>query len=143
MSTKIVDVTNEAARPALPKSQAVLHVEWIDPDTKRTQAGEFTIKRLTLGDYSQVAIKRAQLSGGMPEASLDEGTRLLNGVLAHLSVAITNAPAWWIPENFYDPTILYAIHKEVMAFEKTFRDAVARNEPPTITSDSAQQSQGA
>ena len=142
MATKIVDVKKSNAEHAkLPNTQTVLHVEHTDEDTGLIVAGEFTIKRLNLGDMRQVGLRRAQLNGGMSEDALDEIVVSLNAMLAHLEGAIVKAPEWWQPDNFYSGDLVALVYGEVLNFEATFRVSARERQGADKGSGSAQPGQ--
>lgn len=124
MPTKIVDVSKGVEEKRLPLTQKVVAVEWTDDETGQKRVGEFTLKRMNLGDLRKAAIRRAQLNGGLPEAAIDEDTRFMNMMLANLEMTIVQSPDWWKPEEFYNGRVIYDLYNEVISFEATFRSAL-------------------
>ncbi len=126
MAAKIVDVRDSEEAKDLPSTKKVIHVEYVDPETGRSYGGEFTIQRLNLGDMRRVAIRRAELAGGMPVESLDENTQFMNAMSAHLEFAIIKSPEWWNPDVLFDGSVIVDVYEEVTRFEQSFRDAAKR-----------------
>jgi hypothetical protein len=137
MATKIVDVTHgkDGKKLELPPSHKVVHIEYTDPDSGMIYGGEFTIKRLNIGDLRKAAINRTQLNGGVKEELLDENVKFMNMMMSHLSVAIVKAPDWWKPEEFYNGRVIFEVYEEVARFEDSFRSAV-RSGAPAAPADS-------
>ena len=123
MATKIVDVKTgvNGAKLELPPMHKVVHVEYTDPETELLYAGDFTIKRLTLGELRQAAIRRAQLNGGIPEEAIEENIRFLNAVLSKLEFNIVSSPEWWNPDAFFSGRVIFDLYDEVTKFEDSFR----------------------
>jgi hypothetical protein len=127
MATKIVDVRKDQAEiVGLPASQKVFHVDYTDPETSRQYGGDFTVKRLNIGDMRQVGIRRAQLNGGLSEESLDRNISYVNAMLAHLEIALVKTPDWWKPQEMYNADVVADVYQEVMLFEETFRRTVQK-----------------
>lgn len=88
--------------------------------------GTFIAKKLTLRDLAALGVRKAQLNGGMhfanehPGHGVDYETDELNGMIAHLELAIVDAPAWWKLDQMVDAEILMKVHKEVLDFENSF-----------------------
>ena len=74
----------------------------------------------------EVLSKILQLNGGMhfdaatPGQGIDEGTDELNTMIAHLSLAVTEAPEWWNLDDLTDLSVLTSVYKEVISFENSF-----------------------
>jgi hypothetical protein len=136
MATKIVDVRagNNGSKD-LPSTHKVVHVDYTDPETGLQYGGDFTIKRMTLGDIRKSAVMRAQLNGGLPESAIEENVRFLNTILAHLSYSIVKSPDWWKPEEFYNGGVIYDLYKEVTVFEDSFRPLISKG-PSSAKADS-------
>lgn len=141
MPTKIVDVkTGVDKRKALPPGHKAFHVEHIDKESGLPQAGTFVVKRLNLGEIRQVAIRKAQLNGGLPEDSLSTNIVYMNGMLAHLELALTEVPEWWKPLEMFSGDIITDVYEEVMNFEDSFRGPT-QQQPQGSEGDSAGQDQ--
>ena len=127
MATRIVDVREKAEK--LPPTTKVVNVTYTDPESGLSQSGEFTIKRLNLGDIRQVAIRKAQLCGGLSEGAIDSKIAYFNQMLAHLEFALYDTPKWWRPEEFFDGEVVVDVYEEVMRFEESFRVSVGAQSP--------------
>ena len=125
MATKIVDLraSGQKSDKDLPKNTTVLHVDYTDPDTEMTYGGDFTVKRLNMADIRQVAIRKAQLNGGIAPDLIEPGMSYFNSMLAHLEVALVQTPEWWKPDEFYNADVINDVYQEVMSFEDSFRRA--------------------
>lgn len=141
MATKVVDA-RAPEKAALPKMQAVIHVNYTDPDTENVYGGDFTIRRLPLDLIRKVALRRAELNGGIPEKSLAEDVVYLNAMLAHLEQAIVKAPDWWKPTEFYSTDIIVEVYSEVMKFENSFRRSLPGQESRAEEDSASQPSDG-
>jgi hypothetical protein len=127
MATKIVDVRKGMdEKLSMPSTTKTFHVEYKDPENGRVYGGEFTVKRLNMGDIRQVAIKKAQLNGGVKEENLDTSIRFINAMLAHLEFALIKFPDWWQPDTFYSADVISDIYEEVISFETSFREPVQK-----------------
>lgn len=128
MATKIVDLraSGQKSDKDLPKNTTVFHVEYTDPDSGMTYGGDFTVKRLNLAEVRQVAIKKAQLNGGVADDLIDSGISYLNSMSAHLAVALTKTPEWWKPDEFFGADLINDVYQEVMSFEDSFRRAAEK-----------------
>ena len=105
----------------------VFHVEFQSELDDTTYQGTFTCKKLSISDRSRMGVVKAQLSGGLhydpakPGYGIDATTDDFNAVLAHLTVAITDAPDWWNLDEMSDVGIIYEVYKEVAEHEASFR----------------------
>lgn len=99
-------------------------------------SGSFVVKKLTLRDLAALGVRKAQLNGGMHFSEeragqgVDYQTDELNGMIAHLELAVVDAPKWWKLDELVDTDILMAVYKEVLAFENSFhrRNKLAQSE---------------
>lgn len=93
---------------------------------RRRYVGVFTTKKLSIRDLTQLGVRKVQLNGGMhfdaatPGQGIDEGTDELNTMIAHLSLAVTEAPEWWNLDDLTDLSVLTSVYKEVISFENSF-----------------------
>jgi hypothetical protein len=118
--------------------QKLFHTFHIDFDSfldDRKYTGRFTTKKLTLQDVSTLGVRKAQLNGGMhfdasnPGRGIDQTTDEYNTMVAHLEIALVEAPKWWDLSQIVDSELLGAVYEEVMTFENSFLErAVARRE---------------
>lgn len=95
--------------------------------------GNFTIKKLNIRDLAAVGVRKAQLNGGMyydsenPGRGVDEQTDSFNNMVAHLELAVKQAPAWWDLDKLSDMQLVGRVFKEVIEFENSFlRRSLAR-----------------
>jgi hypothetical protein len=122
MATKIVDVRKDRDEAsALPATSKVFHVTWEDPETRQTYGGDFTVRRMTIGDMRRIGIRKAEMNGGQSTEALDKSIGYVNAMLAHLEVALVKRPEWWKPDNFYSADLIAQVYEEVMKFEDSFR----------------------
>lgn len=138
---RVIDVRKSApAAATLPPTQTIIHMEWTD-DAGLTLAGYFTVERLNIGKLRAVALREAQLNGGMKAEALGNGPAQLNAMLAHFEQALIDHPKWWKPDEFYDTDPIYALFEEVMRFEGTFRRAPVRAVASSPEADGPKQSE--
>ena len=110
-----------------------VHIDFVsDVDDVRYQ-GNFTIKKLNIRDLAAVGVRKAQLNGGMyydsdnPGRGVDEQTDSFNNMVAHLELAIKQAPSWWDLDKLSDMQLVGRVFKEVIEFENSFlRRAIDR-----------------
>jgi hypothetical protein len=95
--------------------------DWTDSRGRRW-AGSFTNKILTIAQRGAAGLMRAQLAGGLPMASLDEMTREINLMIAHMEFSLgTERPDWAKDlRSLKDTRILYRLYEEVASHEATF-----------------------
>lgn len=138
METKVVDVRKGSGdKKDLPAPKKVVNIEYRDQETGRTYAGDFTFKRLNLGDIRQMAVRRAQLNGGLAEETLDRVTRIMNSMLAHLEFGIDKAPDWWQPDSFYTGDVVVKVFEAFMEFQDSFRVAILQQgQGPEVSTES-------
>ena len=106
----------------LQKSFSIDH--YSEGEDKR-YAGRFTVKKLTIGDLSRLGSRKAQLCGGLsydPTTSkgIDPSTAMLNEMIAHCEIALSDKPDWFDAEKIIDVGLLNAVYEEVADFEANF-----------------------
>jgi len=109
------------------KLTSVFRVDYDSELDDRNYQGTFTCKKMSIQDKTKQAVVKTQLNGGMhydpknPGYGLDEETDRMNGVLAHLAIALTDAPDWWNLDEISDLAVIYEVYKEVAEHEASFR----------------------
>jgi hypothetical protein len=94
--------------------------------SERRYTGAFTTKKLSIKDMTLVGVRKVQLSGGMsfnplqPGQGIDFATFQINGMIAHLEVALTETPKWFNLDELIDIEIMSKVFEEVIAFENNF-----------------------
>lgn len=131
---------------------SLLHTFNVDVLTdRRRYTGTFTTKKLSIHDLTQLGVRKVQLNGGMhydkdnPGQGIDEGTDELNTMIAHLSLAVTEAPDWWNLDDLTDLSVLTNVYKEVISFENRFlgrRKAPAGEGSGGSSQEDSQEAQG-
>jgi hypothetical protein len=104
----------------LPEHQ--FDLDFID-NRGRRWAGRFACHVLTVRERIQVGLVRSRLSGGISPHALDVFTSNLVEILAHLAVALDNAPPWAKGgqlEQIRAVEVLQAIYEEVAKHETRF-----------------------
>lgn len=92
----------------------------------RRYQGTFTIKKLGIREMGALGVRKAQLNGGMyfdaenPGRGVDEQTDSFNNMIAHLEIAIKQAPDWWNLDKLSDPQLIGKVFQEVLEFENSF-----------------------
>ena len=100
-------------------------------------SGKFVSKKLSIRDIAALGVRKAQLNGGMhhdynsPGHGVDEQTDEFNNMVAHLELAIVEAPDWWDLDEITDVAILGIVYKEVISFENTFLGRGSRDPADT------------
>lgn len=98
----------------------VFNINWTDP-RGRKWAGEFKNKILTVAQREAAGVMRAQLAGGLPATSLDDLTREINLMVAHMEFSLIERPEWAKDlRGLLDTRILYRLYEEVADHEATF-----------------------
>ena len=97
----------------------------------REFTGQFTTKKLTIGDITKVGVQRALLTDGYlhdPDTGkgIDLSTQNIAEMVAHCNVSLIQKPDWFIPEELIDYDVLVAVYKEVVEFEASFRERAAQ-----------------
>lgn len=88
--------------------------------------GPFTCKKLSIRETASVGVRKAQLTGGYhydadnPGSGIDYATDELNAIIAHLELAIIDAPTWWDLDEIADIRVVRAVYQEVLSFEMSF-----------------------
>ena len=100
-------------------------IDYYSESEDRRYSGHFTVKKLTIGDLSKLGARKAQLCGGMnydPDTGkgVDPGTAVLNEMIAHCEIALTDVPEWFRTDEISDVGVLNAVYEEVAAFEANF-----------------------
>lgn len=85
------------------------------------KTGVFENKILTLQDRIDVGLLQARLAQNTPWQALDEDTRYLVQVTAHLAGSLTKKPAWFSLANLLDPAVAFLVYEEVARHEAYFR----------------------
>jgi hypothetical protein len=103
-----------------------IHIEYTSYVNDKPYIGDFVVKKLTIRDISALGVRKAQLNGGMHYSEshhgqgVDEATDEINGMIAHLELAIVSAPAWWKMDEIPDTDLLVTLYREVLDFENSF-----------------------
>lgn len=86
---------NEPAPAVDPRDQEewTFQFEWTDSRGK-TWKGQFTNKILDISEMQLCANLKARQLGGMPLSSFDEGTLVVTGAIAHMTVSLIKVPDW-------------------------------------------------
>ena len=102
------------------------NVDFYSEASQRRYAGTFTTKKLTIRDMTRVGVRKVQLCGGLsydpvhPGQGLDFATFQINGMIAHLEIALTEYPKWWNMDELTDIEVMSKVFEEVIAFENNF-----------------------
>lgn len=103
-----------------------IHIDYTSYVNDKSYIGDFVVKKLTIRDISALGVRKAQLNGGMHYSDshhgqgVDEATDEINGMIAHLELAIVTAPGWWKMDEIPDTDLLVTLYKEVLDFENSF-----------------------
>lgn len=114
-------------------------------DDRRYQ-GNFTTKKLTIGDMLKMGTEMAQMTGGLSYnpltgRGLPYGQSIMAEMIAHCTVALVQSPEWFSePTKLTDIALLEAVYKEVDAFEASFRRATTTDDEQGGAGDSGESS---
>lgn len=113
------------------KNQLTFTVSHKDPETGELYEGQFTTKRLSIGDRGRLGVRKAQLCSGMhcvrddngaaTGQGIDEQTDQLNGMIAHLEIALIQKPTWFDLNQITDVTLVEAVYNRVVEHELSFK----------------------
>jgi hypothetical protein len=131
------------------------NIDFYSEASERRYAGSFTTKKLSIRDMTIVGVRKVQLCGGMsynpakPGQGIDFATFQINGMIAHLEIALVESPKWFNMDELTDIEIMSKVFEEVISFENNFpgrgsdsagghkRGGAAESETPEGGSDSA------
>jgi hypothetical protein len=88
--------------------------------------GQFACRRLSIKQLAAVSVRKSQLNGGYyfdevnPGRGIDEDTDWTNHMMAHLEIALIQAPHWFNLDEIYDVNLLIKIYGEIAKFENSF-----------------------
>ena len=102
--------------------------------------GTFVTKKLTIGDYSQLGMRKAQLAGGYSFRAdtglgLDELTTMINEMIAHCEIALISKPDWFEPAKLTDLQVLRKVYEEVASYEAHFQNLALSGDKSTGSSE--------
>lgn len=106
------------------KNSTTVYIEYKSDADKRTYSGDFTFKRLTIGEVAKVGVETARLNGGLV---VDDNTDYLNTMFATMKYSVTKAPDWWKPEDLFDGMVVITVYKKYMEFERSFRPSLSED----------------
>ena len=92
----------------------------------RVYEGQFTCKKLSIMEISRLGVRKVQLNGGYhydesrPGCGVEPHIDNMNSMLAHLELAVIQAPVWFNPEVMFDPSLIRAVYEVVVRFENSF-----------------------
>lgn len=107
--------------------------------------GQFTCRKLSIKQMAAVQVRKATLNGGFyfdenkPGQGVDEDTDWTNHMIAHLEIALIQAPMWFNLDEIYDLDLVLAVYAEVAKFENEFNSPQPR---AAISSGSSQTDSG-
>lgn len=124
----VIRQLNQDAKEKMP-FEHVVTLEYYSEMDGKDYTGKFIFKKFRLGDYGRIAALRIRLNGGQPDEMIDPDTFALNNAIAHCHIWFAeqeDKPSWAKDlSQLYDPAMVYALHKEGIAFENSFRKPVA------------------
>lgn len=92
----------------------------------RRWTGTFRAHVLRYREKIEVGLIRAKMLAGMNPGTLDRYTVDLTEMIAHLTVALDQAPPWAADlTDLYDPAVVNAIYGEVASYEARFLGSAA------------------
>lgn len=105
----------------MPKTQTTMYIEYKSEADKKTYSGDFTFKRLNIGEIAQVGVETSRLNGGLV---VDDNTDYINTMLATMKLSVVKAPEWWKPADLYDIAAVITVYKKYMEYERSFRPSL-------------------
>lgn len=106
--------------------QKTVNLTWTNPDTGITYAGDFTMKRMTLLEISQMGADISRRTGGL---NVDEITETIATMMAQLRFSLVAWPEWFSLDQLYHMDLLTLVFREVREFLDTFRRSPAKAAP--------------
>lgn len=105
-----------------PKAEKTYTFQFNWKDSRgRTWKGEFTNEVLTVRQRQLVGVLRAQLANNTPAEALDQMTRELNLMIAHMTFSLVKRPQWAQElTDLTDIRLLQELYEEVLAHEARF-----------------------
>jgi hypothetical protein len=85
--------------------------------------GNFIVKRMALGEQSQVGVTKAMLARSL---QVDSGTDTLLHMFSYLQHALLDKPEWFKPAEMFDEDLILAVYRRCLAFEASFRKSVSK-----------------
>jgi hypothetical protein len=113
----------EAAPIARTKQFYISHKSNIDG---QLYEGQFTTKKLSVRDLARIGVRKTQLNGGFyydantPGQGIDPQTDYVNAMVAHMELALSQAPLWFNLDTIIDTELLGVVFTQVMEFENSF-----------------------
>lgn len=116
------DTTKEGAseKSKEMETEKSVYIEYTQEDGSVLK-GEFTFKRPTIAMYARIGVRKAELSLGFGEGSLDAFTANLHEWMATCDVCVIKNPTWFNASKLYDVGPYRVVYDEVRKFIRTFR----------------------
>jgi len=107
------------------KRTKTFHIDYHSKMEEKSYVGTFTVKKLTIGDLSQLGLIKAKLADGFSYnestgRGIDDTTNAINEMLAHFEIALIQKPEWFEPDDLVDVGLLREVYGEVASFEADF-----------------------
>ena len=105
--------------------------------------GQFTCRKLSIRDLAQMGVRKVQLNGGYhfddknPGCGIEEHIDGMNSMIAHLEIALVQAPHWFRLDDVYDPQLLTEVYMKVVEFENSFFRRTGGQVQPGYSSQNA------
>lgn len=109
------------APPADPRGNVSYTFAFKDEIGGKALEGSFTNKVPSVGETRMIGVLRAQLANGVPYDQLDDFTKEVNLMVAHMTVSLRAKPEWAKNLDLLDVSVIQALYGEVAAHETTFR----------------------
>lgn len=113
----------------LPEMEHKFAFEEKGEETQKWWRGNFTYKRLTLGERALVDKEKAKLMEGL--FFLPEEVIFYYDMIALLKYGLKEYEDWWeesnFGKNFHDLNVIAALYKECMTFEQKWSEALEKN----------------
>jgi hypothetical protein len=109
---------------APPKDEAnnpLAQEQWAFALDYKSSRAQFKNKILSIAERVEVGLLQSRLARLTPWEAIDEDTRYLLSVIAHLTVSLVEKPAWFKASEMKDVAFLYTVYTEVAKHEAYFR----------------------
>lgn len=123
---------------SLPSMEHTFELNKKGNSTGRIYQGQFTYKRLDIGDQGRAGILKTRLNGDLENVDIDIDK--MHDMMSWLRFGLVDYPSWWRESEYgsklYDFNILEEIWRNCNDFEKRWLEKVNKVTNESISSDS-------
>ena len=115
------------------KRTKTFHIDYYSEMEEKNYIGTFTVRKLTIGDLSQLGLLKAKMADGFSYnensgRGIDDTTNAINEMIAHFEIALIQKPDWFDPQDLIDIGLLREVYTEVASFEADFLNRPLRGD---------------